>query len=302
MPASRPPRSKPRALSKDELGQAAIRIAARLKRHLDAVDQRELGAEEDLASVLRTLVGSGNGNDVLARLRKRFDLDPAQVTIAGDLVTPARGDVTIISLGRVPMDDTFFPRQNPGVAPMEDIALTRWLTGRCLWLGSAARQSTTWGQLITDYGNTYGSHVGKTVPEVLDTMKMFEAATISLGTYLLRQAGWAIEQALSTALTEAGLDATPVNRPGHIDGIAIAGLRIGSPAAEPSKMYVDQILCGYPGMPMVRALKIPIMQGHSAVIYVDGDNNIDSQVVDADGNIGPRTRVPQRFSTRVPPP
>jgi hypothetical protein len=98
--AKQPPaKYLPKALTDDEFVACAIELGQRLSRHLDALEKGEAGAVADVASVLRTLVVRGDGDDVIRRLCKRTHVPLPEVLVSR---AAHDGPLVILSAGAMP--------------------------------------------------------------------------------------------------------------------------------------------------------------------------------------------------------
>ena len=62
-------------------------------------------------------------------------------------------------------------------------------------------------------GNTTGSHLSTTIPEILDQSRFAGAAGLTLHHYLLRQMAWQVETLLGAMLTALGREVRNAQRP-----------------------------------------------------------------------------------------
>jgi hypothetical protein len=186
----------PRALTDDEFVAAAIELGQRLRRHLDALEQGEAGAVADVASVLRTLVVRGDGDDVIRRLCKRKQVDLPEV-----LVTRAAhdGPLVILSAGAMPVtpEKTDLPHKIKTLK----VTLNGWSDMTALVVRDGIpRRVNNWDRVIAMYANTFGSHLSGTIPNTLLKTSSIMSGELDLGQYLVHCAGIVTENALNQVL------------------------------------------------------------------------------------------------------
>jgi hypothetical protein len=202
-----PPSSAARAATPDEVVARARGLGHRLRRHLDALEAGEAGAVDDVAAVLRTLLGHGRGNDVVVRVCRMKSIPLPHAYVSAPVVDrQAIG----LAFGAVPTPDT---------APEAEghiwVDIDSWRKLPALIVRGAPRRVNTWEQLISSYANTYGSHVSGTIPHLLsETSAICYSGPLDLGEYLIHCAGIVAEDAIHQALTSIDSDGLVV-RPRH---------------------------------------------------------------------------------------
>ena len=60
----------------------------------------------------------------------------------------------------------------------------------------------TWQAIVEDYGNTFGAHLSRTVPEILDQVKYLGVGPTDFGSYMLRSLGVVASAAAHQLLRE----------------------------------------------------------------------------------------------------
>ena len=209
-----------------------LRLRSRLTRHLDALDRGELGAIDDVAAVLRTVACSGSGDGVLLRACRRFNRPIPSLMVGQDLETLPQ---TAIGFGALPV-----VMQKPvQMIDLTEISFVDWLNKPALAVSDVNRVQSSWSQLIADFANTYGAHLSSNVPAVLDRSRLLRAGGFTLGEYLIRAAGVAVEDCL-TRVNDSIFGTTDihyVHRPRRdtaVDRILLSWLNITlNPAGQP---------------------------------------------------------------------
>ena len=141
-----------RPATPDEVVEAARRLRQRLGRHLDALEAGEVGAVDDVA-VLRTLLAHGRGDDVVVRLCRTKSIPLPQIQVSEPVVD--RQPIGL-AFGAVPAPAHGEPVRLVDINDMAGLP--------ALIVRGAPRRVSTWEQLITDYANTFGSHLSGTIP------------------------------------------------------------------------------------------------------------------------------------------
>ena len=202
-------------MTREQFCGSAVQLLARLRDHVARLDSGLAYASDDLAVVLRALVGSGRGNHVLARVADRTNqpLPTVQVSRA-----PNRDGVEI-SVGSIPVR---FPGAT--VHGARTLTLRDWLQEPVAVVRAGGhRRALTWASFLADYANKWGgAHLDGEVPAFLPALDVFGAAGLSLPGYLLRTAAlevWDLGQRLlMTALVQDPQDhrvIDAVNGAGH---------------------------------------------------------------------------------------
>jgi hypothetical protein len=179
---------------------------------------------EDVAGATRTLLAFGKGDAVIHRLCVRFGLTAPLVEV-GEEVTIAKG--TIFALSRIPTNQDE-REKGPNEGPITELELTDWLKSTAVVSATASRHVTSWAQLITDFGNTFGAHVSSSVPDSLSQIGVFLGPRGTLGDLALRSAAIVAENSLNTLLPLLGQAPTRESpRLFHSDqpGITYFGMR-----------------------------------------------------------------------------
>jgi hypothetical protein len=196
----RPAKYAPQALSDNEFVACAIELGQRLSRHLDALENGEPGAVADVASVLRTLIVRGEGDDVIRRLCKRMHIELPEV-----LVSRAANDgpLVILSAGAMPVTPPHadYPHQ----IKIQLVNLNNWSDMTALVVRDGIPQRvSSWERVIRMYANTFCSHLSGTIPDVLCKTSSIMSGKLDLGQYLVHCAGIVAENSLNQVLTEVG--------------------------------------------------------------------------------------------------
>ena len=247
------PSSDPQ-LSIADLVRGSVNLSSRVRRALNALDDGDLSAADDIAAVTRILLAYGRGDKVVLRLCSAFGLPLPSFWLSA---VPTDQSDTELGVGRLPIGfpaDTF-----RGSAPNRSlVSFTDVLDGTCLVSRSTLRRRYSWSRLADEYGNTRGNHLGQHVPQVLSRIDMLDVAGMTLGHFVVRQMGWIAEEALRQVLplVEGGIEVWDP-RPVSFHGIDLTQLAV----------YRTPILIGEPdsgglgiraelSFPEVRAMQV----------------------------------------------
>lgn len=185
--------------------KAARRLRQRLGRHLDALEAGEVGAVDDVATVLRTLLGHGDGNDAIKRLCRMRNVGLPRVQVS----VPIADDPQIgLAFGAV-------PAPSGGDEPVVTVDVDRWRRLPAVIIRGAPRRVSTWEKLIKDYANTFGSHLSETIPQLLSHTSSIGYSgplDLDLGEYLIHCAGIVGEDTLQQVLACIDGDMAPPPR------------------------------------------------------------------------------------------
>jgi len=265
------------SISDDQIIEQTVRLGRRLSSHLNRIDAGDSEAEDDLAVVLRILLCPGEGDKLLLRVAKRFHLDLPDVSAS----PPAADEKdTYVSLGAVPDDPTL---SSPGFS--QTYGFSQWVGTTALVLAATQRKRHTWAQVISDFGNTYGAHVGKTVPEVLSEVELLGASHTSLGSFLLRRAGVVAEKAIGDVLDQLGKTRETPHREWTSRSTWPTQIDIGMVGE--SMTRAETMLGLAPTLEAHRALDIPLRGGGHLVVTVGEGRQMTAEVVakmDLDGS------------------
>jgi hypothetical protein len=168
----------------------------RLTIHLDALAAGRLAAIRDTSALLRTLIASGAGNNLLRRAMRRFGLDEPVVRVGPQLVRDSRGSAAIVlAFGGLPIID----------GPGRDVPITNWIESVALVHPGLHRDSYTWAEYVNHYANTYGSHIAGSIPEVLSGTVVHRVhGNLNLGQYLICGSAINAGRALADILRQLG--------------------------------------------------------------------------------------------------
>lgn len=165
------------------LGGAALQMIARLRDHIERLDDGHAYAVDDLAVVLGGLLCSGNGNRVLMRLAQSGGLAVPRVRLSRP--TPAEDDV-FFAVGSIPTQES--GAMSDGAV---EVSLTKWMSLRVLTVqSSGSRVTYTWDRFLSAYAMKWGgAHLDPAVPAHLRMIDGHAAGELPLSNYLLRMAG-----------------------------------------------------------------------------------------------------------------
>jgi hypothetical protein len=97
--------------------------------------------------------------------------------------------------------------------PVRIVDINAWRGLDALTVRGAPRRVSGWEQLITDYANTFGSHLSGTIPHLLSHMSSIcYSGSLDLGEYLIHCAGIVAEDALQQVLGAIDGDKAPPPR------------------------------------------------------------------------------------------
>lgn len=166
-------------MTEDEHVAQVIRLLLRLTDHVIAAQGFQTGYRiDDVASVLRCLLGRGRGDNVVVGLARRLHL-PEPVLHLGPPVLDHPD--THLAFGSLPVSSSATPQTLTTVQDQLVVVLGAD--------GEFVGQRVTWLKLIEDYGNTWGVHVSSTVPFYLNRVNV-DVSTghvdyLPLGAFLL---------------------------------------------------------------------------------------------------------------------
>ncbi|MEJ7633544.1 hypothetical protein [Aeromicrobium sp.] len=183
--------------SDDEFKQFLVRLQERLGSHTASLHAGRLSATDDLAAVLRTLLTRGAGDDVVRKAIKRFSLQEPIVLVSAPIT---RQRNLKLAFGALPVgiDDS-------GDEHTNYVGVLDWINSLALSKEGLHREYYTWAQLITAYANTNGSHLSRTVPDVLHEVVVDQVGEVDLGVYLIWCAAVLADEALRDVIQQLGM-------------------------------------------------------------------------------------------------
>jgi hypothetical protein len=188
-------------LTGDQLVERVKSLSRRLTKHLDGWDAGDHDAMEDVAGITRTLLAFGGGDKAILRLCSQEHLTVPRVTFTN---RTSQEPGVLFTMGALPVDEATFVPPPGSFLQVETIGLREWLLAPAVISVMASRRITNWGQLVADYGNTYGAHLSSSVPDVLNQSEVFVGPDGTLGELALRSAAIVAERALSEVLPLVG--------------------------------------------------------------------------------------------------
>ena len=192
-----PGTDQPRPISADELLTGLRRAQLRLMRALGDIGEGHGDAVDDVANIVRTLVGEASGgNKLIKRAVKQLKLTWPQI-FAGP--SPQIGHAVHLGIGNIPLP--YKPSREGGARWMR---VDKWAQQTALVLdyGNGQRK-IPWLKLIEDYGNTYGSHVGTEISKSIDSTSRFYSNRLTMTEFLIYCAGWGLADAANQLIEEA---------------------------------------------------------------------------------------------------
>jgi hypothetical protein len=153
--------------------------AARLRDHIERIDDGAAYAADDLAVVLRLLVSGVSGGQLISRTAQSFGIPLPKIGISAE-PEPIQG--LVWGAGALPTAETL------GTAGLADINQLRFKTALRIQTGSK-RMDLTWDKLIRDYASYWGgAHVGESIRDDVHLAdRIGTAAGLPLITYMLRE-------------------------------------------------------------------------------------------------------------------
>ncbi|MHA7297672.1 hypothetical protein [Pseudarthrobacter sp. MDT3-1] len=174
--------------------------AARLRDHIERIDEGVAYAVDDLALVLRLMVSGARGGELISRTAQSYDTPLPKFG-----VSPAPEPVPglVWGAGAIPTTDTL------GAGNLLDISQIRFKTALRIQPG-AKRVDFTWDKLIRDYANYWGTHVGDNIRDDMPAAdRIGTAAGVPLVTYMLREVAVAAWYSAQFVLRHAILQDDP---------------------------------------------------------------------------------------------
>jgi hypothetical protein len=169
----------PRALGDSEFLARFLTVVHRLDAHLAAIDRGDYFVRDDLATVLRTLLTRGKGDDGIRRLLSRFNLTPLSRKLSPSAYEAPN---VLLAIGALPADED----ESAKAMTVPD----EFMSANALFARAAkGARCVTWRDIVSDYGNTFGAHLSTTVPILLDDVHYLGLSETDFGTYMLRSAG-----------------------------------------------------------------------------------------------------------------
>lgn len=221
-----PPLPRPR--TRDELLASARKVHRRIERALDALDEGQLDAIDDVAALTRTVLAFGKGDKLLLRLVNGFELERPKIHVPppANLRVPA---TTVI--GPIPWE-----ADAPDVRTRDVFEWVQY--GSAAQLNGFSRQ--TWDKFINGYANDNGAHVSTTVRRELEAMSLFFGPTSNMADYLMRAAGVVAARSLGEVLARIDGESPKQSglRPFHVGDLRIGQITIGE-VAEGGGVSVD---------------------------------------------------------------
>jgi hypothetical protein len=153
--------------------------AARLRDHIERIDEGAAYAVDDLALVLRLLVSGARGGELISRTAQSYVIPLPKFGVSAE-PEPVQG--LVWGAGALPTTETL------AAGGFADISELRFKTALRIHTGSK-RMDLTWDKLIRDYANnTWGTHVGDSIRDDVHLAdRIGTAAGLPLTTYMLRE-------------------------------------------------------------------------------------------------------------------
>lgn len=203
---------RPRQIEDNEFLQAFMNQLQRLHIQISNLDAGHVVVRDDLAGSLRTLFCRGKGNDVLRRFCSRFGKEQPKAK-----VSPSITDKSGLQFGfsGILID----PSQNEGV----ELCVPDELGPFCcasVRVGDVL-QEFTWEQVVEDYGNTFGSHLSRTIPVLFDRVQIYGLGHIDFGSFMLRNLAVVVSSCAQELIQSLGQGYSPTSINPYFNGIQI---------------------------------------------------------------------------------
>jgi hypothetical protein len=171
----------PKAYESEFFTGQSLHMLSRVRDHIERIDNGAVYAVDDLAVVLRAMLGDGKGNNVLLRMYRQSGLKiEVQLSRAPD------STAAHFSVGSIPTDCS-----NAKIDGARWVPLHRWPGETVVQLGvKNKRTSLSWRKFLELYSNKWGgAHLDPELPVELPIIDVYEAGGFQLSAYLLRTAG-----------------------------------------------------------------------------------------------------------------
>lgn len=202
------------SVSDDEFVEQIASLTARLDDHLERVDAGLTHARDDLAVVLRILIGPDN---VLGRFVRRFrEMEP------GSWVTPL---FLPVDEGIVTFSVGHFPSSSPNKYEVHAAVPSGLRRKTCLQvlLLDHGDKRLTWCDFVALYANKFGAHIDATIPYLLDKIRVHGVSGTDLGTYMLRAVGVEVSRAAHLLLSRRRSHHAPRTHDRFFQGVHVMG-------------------------------------------------------------------------------
>jgi hypothetical protein len=169
-------------------------MLARLRDHIERLDDGVAHAADDLAVVLRALLCNSRGNDVLVRLLNACGRVRPQIILSRP---PDTSEDVRFSIGSMPIQE-----KGALADGGTGIPITKWASTRMMVINTMGRRREfTWSQFLNDYANKWGgAHLDLRVPPHLQVIDQYATGGLFLSSYLLRVAAVEIWHATQKVL------------------------------------------------------------------------------------------------------
>jgi hypothetical protein len=255
-----------------ELIAQGVTLLARLARHLDALENGDATAGDDLASVLRILIGKSTGNRAVLRLAKAANLALPRVWVSGRPES-APDPHLLIAFGNLPVDPN--PKELGQPHEPHWMGFRDWVEAPSFIVPSSQRGSESWGSFATLAGNTTGSHMSEVYHDLLVTSDMFSSSGLSFQSYLLRQIGWQVERVLADLLGQAGQPVTaPTRRLDQWPRLLVWGWFRDEPGVGHEMMFAVNVM--HDDGPPIEVMRYAIRGRTSRILHGGGRVSVES--------------------------
>ncbi|WP_142059517.1 hypothetical protein [Pseudarthrobacter sp. B4EP4b] len=152
--------------------------AARLRDHIERIDDGAAYAVDDLALVLRLLISGARGGELIARTANSYGIQLPKFGVSAE---PQTVPGIVWAAGAMPTTEAL------GTGGLVDINQLRFKTALRIQPGSK-QVDLTWDKFIRDYANYWGTHVGDAIRDDVHLAdRIGTAAGLPLTTYMLRE-------------------------------------------------------------------------------------------------------------------
>lgn len=165
----------------DDFIGRVVQMTARLRDHIERMDNGVPYAVDDLAVVLRAFLHPKPGNDVLRRLSARSGAEAPQVLLSQRPAAKSGG----FSVGSIPTRYSGATAHGAAWADINVWSNTTVLEGDI----QGVKINFTWAELLNKYANKWGgAHLDEKIPTELMAIDVYAVGGFNLSGYLIRTA------------------------------------------------------------------------------------------------------------------
>jgi hypothetical protein len=203
---------QPRQIEDDEFVQAFLNQIMRLDLQILNLEAGHNVVRDDLASSLRTLFCRGKGNDALRRLCNRFKKIQPKIKISKPITDR---EMLLFGFSGIPIEES---EEGIEVQVPNDLSSTKCTLVKV----ENELLEINWEQVVEAYGNTFGSHLSRTIPALFDRVQMYGLGHVDFGSFMLRNLAVAISSCAHSLLGELIENYRPKSHNRYFNGIQIS--------------------------------------------------------------------------------